>query len=297
MTCKITLGAEEADKLSNITGLFSPWGDYSAISLAEPSGFDRSGSFASLTPNVTVSHFGEEQEITIILHRRKLVFVHSEKTGGSSVSAALWSCSAAGDVGTPFLTESDKLVWGEDREMRALHNPNGLLLDHMECKDIRTYLGDAWWNNYTKATIVREPMDQSVSLFFWERHLAGERKVSRRKTRSAYLEWLHGSASHLTHNYQSHTKIDSTLCLDVYLNFHRLKKEVSSFWDSQGLCDEGRIWFSGQGLKSKVRPKWATPTFMLGGSQDLPQEVLSLCDEVYADFPFLLNEAPVLTRK
>jgi hypothetical protein len=87
----------------------------------------------------------------VISHRKRFIFVHIPKTGGTSVAQAL------GRYGT--------FLQGEQ-------NYESLYFKHARARDIRRMLGDEFTRYYT-FTIVRNPWDWAVSSYTFNRGMHG----------------------------------------------------------------------------------------------------------------------------
>ena len=74
----------------------------------------------------------------MIDHKRKLIFVHIARTGGTSIETAL--------VGKDW--------WLIDPQTK-----------HNSAKNVRTIYGEDIWNEYTKFSVVRNPWDRIVSMW------------------------------------------------------------------------------------------------------------------------------------
>jgi hypothetical protein len=83
----------------------------------------------------------------VVCHRRKIIFVHIPKTGGTSVEEMLT------DYGM-FTLEFHGVLGG-----RALH--------HFTAIELMSALGKNMFNNYYKFAFVRNPYEKMVSEYYW----------------------------------------------------------------------------------------------------------------------------------
>lgn len=117
----------------------------------------------------------------IISHSHKFIFIHIHKTAGESISEAL----------RPHLSGRDLLLGTSPRgELNnAYYSFKYHLQKHSGVRKVRTFVGDATWNNYLKFSFVRDPFDRLRSLYFYfERMLARRREPHLRNA----LLWLPG---------------------------------------------------------------------------------------------------------
>ena len=118
----------------------------------------------------------------IISHSRKFIFIHIHKTAGKSISEAL----------RPYLSGRDLLLGTSPRgELNnAYYNLKYRLQKHSGARKVRTFVGDATWNDYLKFSFVRDPFDRLRSLYFYfDRMLARRREPHLRNA----LLWLPGT--------------------------------------------------------------------------------------------------------
>lgn len=108
-----------------------------------------------------------QPDVMIISASREFIFIHLEKCGGTSVETAL----------EPYLEWSDIVLGSTDfgeSYQQLLHNRFGvdnvrknMLWKHSTAQDIRSFVGPEIWNDFTKISVVREPVDLVKSLYFF----------------------------------------------------------------------------------------------------------------------------------
>jgi hypothetical protein len=122
----------------------------------------------------------------IVSHRHRLIFLKTQKTGGTSVELALSQLCGPDDIITP-LTDEDETLRGavtpknyaipvERRSpwwrLLALTGTRGPRAgtefhEHMNAAAVRQALGPETFDSYLKVTIVRNAWDREVSRYFW----------------------------------------------------------------------------------------------------------------------------------
>ena len=118
----------------------------------------------------------------IISHSRKFIFIHIHKTAGESISEALRPCLSGRDLllGTSLRGELNN----------AYYNFRYSLQKHSGVRKVRTFVGDAIWDDYLTFSFVRDPFDRLRSLYlYFERMLARRREPNLRNA----LLWLPGT--------------------------------------------------------------------------------------------------------
>ena len=81
--------------------------------------------------------------------KRQFIFIHAEKTGGTSIARA---------------------IWGYDRGARQQSQTNDYdngMTKHYSVDKARRIYGDWRWRRYFKFTVVRNPWDRLVSKWWW----------------------------------------------------------------------------------------------------------------------------------
>jgi hypothetical protein len=121
----------------------------------------------------------------IISHKNKFIFVKTHKTASSSIEIALSSICGEKDTITPNIpaNEKERKALGyqapqniyvplanytiKELFLALINRKRKIYLRHMNCEEIKNNVSKKIWNTYYKFTIVRNPFDRMVSLYFW----------------------------------------------------------------------------------------------------------------------------------
>jgi len=111
----------------------------------------------------------------IISHKYKFIFIKPTKVAGTSIEIALAKHCGKKDIITPitkYNPESDDTKYNQPiRNYKELGYYN-----HMPPGDIKKNVGGKIWDTYYKFSVVRNPWDQAVSRFFWNKKTKSPQK-------------------------------------------------------------------------------------------------------------------------
>jgi len=102
----------------------------------------------------------------IISHKHKFIFIKPTKVGGTSIEVALAKHCGPEDIVTSISKFSDE--FDDDSYLHHSQNDEGFY-NHIAPDAIQRKIDAEVWNSYFKFTVVRNPWDQVVSRFCWER--------------------------------------------------------------------------------------------------------------------------------
>jgi hypothetical protein len=111
----------------------------------------------------------------IISNSGKFIFVHINKTAGTSVTDALAPCLRWNDIvlgATPVGTA-----------LNAPYRDRFGLYKHSTAREIRAVVGDEVWRSYTTFCVLRDPIDRAVSLYRYLKRMQADRSELRRRLR------------------------------------------------------------------------------------------------------------------
>jgi hypothetical protein len=158
----------------------------------------------------------------IVNHRYKFIFVKTRKTAGTSLECALSKYCDHKDILTNSHDENEEL----ERTSRGYQgaNPYPGLEAHAQACEIKEKLPNIW-EDYTKFTIVRDPLEYAISEFFWSKHKNIDPVTQ--DTPNDFDLWAHrrlkaGSSD----NWWIYT-IKHKPCMDFYVRYEQLHEDLT----------------------------------------------------------------------
>lgn len=199
----------------------------------------------------------------IICHEKRLIFIKTKKTAGTSFEIALSKFCGADCVITPISPADEALRKSlgfrtAQNFIRRGTNASGVpteakLFNHMPAHLVRLFASERVWTGYRKVTIVRNPFDYAISRYYWEGGPGSG---------SSFLDYLRRCPAHLSEN-RLIAPLDGEHKLDHYLRYEDLQNEFLR-------ADLGYLWDCFRGIRAKgnVRPRTGAST-----------------DEIYQTYP------------
>ena len=187
----------------------------------------------------------------IISHAHRFIFLKTQKCAGTSVELALSQLCGPDDVITPVTSSDEAMRIGRGPQnyvipicyrapLWRLRSALGMrpskagttYFNHMGAAALRRAMDPALFDAYRKVTVVRNPWDREVSLYYWtfrddpnppdfERFVNRWRYRPERKTFEIY-------------------SISGRIVADVFLRYERLQEDFENFVASLGVsyCPE-----------------------------------------------------------
>ncbi len=187
----------------------------------------------------------------IISHAHRFIFLKTQKTAGTSVELALSQICGPDDVITPVADEDEAIrrsmglspqnieiplatrpVDWRLRQMLGLKTTSvgAVFYNHMPAAKIRRYMDSKHFDTYRKVTIIRNPWDREVSLYFW--HYRGK---DNRPSFDRFVRRPRFRPQRKTFDLYS---IDGKIVADTILRYETLREDFSNFTKSLGLTEE-----------------------------------------------------------
>jgi len=111
----------------------------------------------------------------IISHKYKYIFIKPYKVAGTSVEIALAKHCGTDDIITP-ITEYDPVSDSSEYQQPTRNYKEKEFYNHITPEEIKIRIDPEIWKEYFKFTIIRNPWDQVVSRYFWNKHKAASLK-------------------------------------------------------------------------------------------------------------------------
>jgi hypothetical protein len=202
----------------------------------------------------------------IVSHRHRLIFLKPRKVAGTSFEIALCKYVGEGDIVTPIHRDDEPLrnklgfsgpqnfnywlsdLFSKDRVPRILGRQLPLkYYNHMPARLVRDRLPHAVWRGYRKISLIRNPWDRAVSIFFWKNR-GGQADLadftSYFLARPELLEW----------NYENYM-IDGEDVIDHYLRYEHFEQDIQQL--EREIPSLAGLWktFKSVNAKGQVRKK------------------------------------------
>lgn len=197
----------------------------------------------------------------ILMHNCELIFLKARKVGGTSFEIALSKYCDEKSIITPISKKDESkraelgfrgpqnYQWSRS-ELKDIdkNRRQSKFFNHMSATSILNKVGGDIFYGYRKISIIRNPFDFAISLYFWE---------GRDKSLSGFESWCLDNKKRLLINNQQY-KVKGNNVIDFFIRYDFLKTDIlaleSEVAPLKGLYDE----FCSISAKANVRPKYAS---------------------------------------
>jgi sulfotransferase famil protein len=182
----------------------------------------------------------------IISHKYKYIFIHVNKTAGTSIEIALSKFCGPDDIITPHSPEDEikrKEFGGIGpqnykktmqqftiREIKDFLLGRGwpeLFRKHISAKKIKSIVSKEIWETYFKFCVERNPWDRVVSAYFW--------KTKDIENPPSFSELIRSERFNLKkRGYENYT-LDGNIVVDRILKFENLQTELNDVAQKLGI--------------------------------------------------------------
>jgi len=207
----------------------------------------------------------------IYLPNQNAVFLKPKKVGGTSFEIALSKYADNKSIITPITIEDevkrkelgfrgpqnyhckpfDFKAVGKREVVSSLYHWRWPMkfYNHMTAEQAKERLGEQAWGASKKISIIRNPFDQLISLYFW---------INRYQKRKMNIEQFFLENPSLLLQNRPIYYIDGEDAIDVYIRYENLYKDIIKV--EENIAGLAGLWeiFSNLKTKSQVRPRKAS---------------------------------------
>jgi hypothetical protein len=185
----------------------------------------------------------------IVSHRHRFIFIKTNKTGSTSIEAAISPLCGSEDIITPFREDNEPYRQGGHpqnyriehplkpkrplwrrllRRPERYYHPSVGYYEHMPAWRVRAYVGEAIWRSYFKFAFERNPWDRQVSWYFY--------KTKSKVRRPSFDEFMTRRRHAYVDNYWLYT-IDGAPAMDFVGRYEQLEDDLAKALSLIGLDD------------------------------------------------------------
>mgnify|MGYP002478207688 CR=1 FL=1 len=201
---------------------------------------------------VVRNSFNMDQLSTMIIsHARRFIFLKTQKCAGTSVELALSQICGPDDVITPVSEEDEALRrtmgrGAQNWEIPPIYRPfdwrmrqalgfrtswvGSSYYNHMPASKLRRSMPRELFDSYHKVTIVRNPWDREVSLYFW--------RYRKNATRPPFENFVRLPRFRPTRKTFDLYTIDGRIVADTVFRYETLQEDLGRFIKTLGLSKE-----------------------------------------------------------
>ncbi|MGV8839224.1 MAG: sulfotransferase family 2 domain-containing protein [Bauldia sp.] len=201
----------------------------------------------------------------IVSHRYRFIFLKTMKTAGTSFEIALSSVCGPKDIITEITgndeetrrqlgfrgAQNDRQPWlrltprGLARAILRRQRPVGLM-NHEPAAKMKRVLPAEVWRDYYKFTIVRNPWDRMVSLYFYQ--------TRAEKPRPSFHDYLVGNPARVLDNWGIYT-IGGKPVTDGVIRYEALPETIAEISRAAGIPASVLDVFRSQNAKAQHRDR------------------------------------------
>jgi len=123
-----------------------------------------------------------------------------------------------------------------------------LFYNHIPARNVREIVGEVLWRDYQKISIIRNPWDYVISMFYWRT------KAERKNGSVSFAKWCEGNTGIFGINNQQYM-IDGEVIIDMFIRYEHFENDMRALEKAkpelEGLYDV----FSSLSAKGGIRPK------------------------------------------
>jgi hypothetical protein len=200
----------------------------------------------------------------IVSHQHKLIFLKPRKVAGTSFEIALSKFLSEEDVITPISRDDEairrRLGFLGPRNFNfglvklLLKNPNDVFTpfgydlppkfyNHIPAKLAKQRLPGAVWRDYKKLSLVRNPWERAISIFFWK-----NTKKDRKPDLANFTTYFQKNEFLLETNYANYM-IGGESVIDYFARYENFEEDILAF-ESQMPAFAG-LWQTFKGINAK----------------------------------------------
>jgi hypothetical protein len=200
----------------------------------------------------------------ILSHQHKLIFLKPQKVAGTSFEIALSKYMTDGDIVTPISRDDEALrrrlgFTGPQNFNFALvklvlKDPNGLFkpfgydlpakfYNHMPAKLVKWHVPSSVWRDYRKLSLVRNPWERAISIFFWRNTRKGQKPDL-----ASFTRYFQENQRFLVTNY-GHYLVGGECVIDDFIRYEDFEADISKF--EREMPAFAGLWQTFQGINAK----------------------------------------------
>lgn len=243
----------------------------------------------------------------IVSHKHKIIFIKPRKVAGTSFEIALSKFLDDKDIITPISRVDEEV-----RSARGFQGPCnfnfGLVklftkdpnkpvsfsrwdlplkfYNHIPAAAAKSRLDASVWRDYRKVSIVRNPWDRAISIFFWK-NTKKRKKIS--PDINNFTKYFQDNPQLLEINYPNYM-IDGKDVIDTYIRFENFEDDILAF--EKQVPSLSGLWetFSQINAKGDTRdPSRSTPAQIFANNPKVDAQIEKLNDWEIKRFAYHLS--------